>query len=530
MAVSEEREKTRLELQERLDAAITEAERNRLGQFATPPKLASEIVSQAVSLLPPRSKIRFLEPGFGTGPFYSALLQQVSASRVEAAAGYETDPHYGNPAKKLWEGSGLRLYVADFTKAEPPVAEAAKYNLVVCNPPYVRHHHLSLIQKQELQAVVARSLNFEMNGLSGLYTYFMVLSQAWMAKGGVGAWLIPSEFMDVNYGRRVKEFLLRKVTLLRVHRFDPKEVQFGDALVSSAVVLFKNSSPPPEHEVEFSFGGTQAEPKVSDSIRLADLRHISKWTGLPQGISRLSERHNGATLADLFNIKRGLATGCNSFFVLTAEQTADSHLPPKFLKPILPSPRELVGDEILADQKGEPQIRKRRYLLSCDLPEDEVKAKYPTLWKYLEHGIEKGVHQRYLCCHREPWYSQERRPAAPFLCTYMGRQTLKNESPFRFILNHSKATAANVYLMLYPKPVLATVLNDDPELHRAIWKALASITAEMLMGEGRVYGGGLHKLEPKELANVPADAVLRVLPEKRQFSVHRQLDLFGNDV
>ena len=526
MTTIEEREKTRRELQERLDAAMTEAERNRLGQFATPPKLADEIVSYAVSLLPPRSKLRFLEPGFGTGPFYSALLQQVPASRLEAAAGYEIDPHYGDAAKELWKGAGLRLCVADFTKAEPPKSETAKYNLVVCNPPYVRHHHLSQAQKRELQAAVARYLNFKMNGLSGLYTYFLVLSQAWMAKEGVGAWLIPSEFMDVNYGRKVKKFLVEKVTLHRIHRFDPNEVQFGDALVSSAVVFFKNSAPPPEHEAEFTFGGTVAKPKVSDSIRLTDLRHISKWTGLPQGISRLAERRNDATLADLFSIKRGVATGCNSFFVLTLDQTTNFHLPKRFLKPILPSPRELDGDEILAGENGEPQIRNRRSLLSCDLPEKEVKATYPALWKYLERGVEEGVHQRYLCRHREPWYAQEHRPAAPFLCTYMGRQTLKNESPFRFILNHSKATAANVYLMLYPKLVLAASLSDNPELHRAVWKALSSITAEMLMGEGRIYGGGLHKLEPKELANVPADAVLKVLPDGRQFRMHRQLELF----
>jgi hypothetical protein len=36
----------------------------------------------------------------------------------------------------------------------------------------------------------------------------------------------------------------------------------------------------------------------------------------------------------------------------------------------------------------------------------------------------------------------------------MGRQAQGNRSPFRFILNHSKATAPNVYLMLYPKYAL----------------------------------------------------------------------------
>jgi len=527
MESMKEREKVRFELQERIDAAKVKAERNRLGQFATPPKLASDIVAYAASLLSPHLKIRFLEPGFGTGPFYSALLHQVPPSRIEAAVGYEIDQHYAGCAERLWKETGLRLCVADFTTSEPPKAEAAKYNLVVCNPPYVRHHHLSQIQKRELQRSTARYLNFEMNGLGGLYTYFMVLSQAWMAKDGVGAWLIPTEFMDVNYGHRIKEFLMKRVTPSRIHRFDPNDVQFGDALVSSAVVFFKNSPPPAEHEIEFTFGGMLERPTVSDSIRLADLHYISKWTGLPQAISKPIGKHNGVKLADLFTVKRGLATGCNAFFILTTEQVRELNLPKKFLKPILPSPRDLEIDEINADQNGEPQIQNRRYLLSCDLPENEVKETYPVLWRYLKRGIETGIEKRYLCKHREPWYSQEERPPAPFLCTYMGRPTRRSKSPFRFILNYSKATTANVYLLLYPKPDLAASLSHHPELYQKVWQALSSIAAEMLMQEGRVYGGGLHKLEPKELANVPADSVLRVFSDGAKFRTRRQMELFA---
>jgi adenine-specific DNA-methyltransferase len=526
MITTQQRETARLELQERFDATKTQAERNRLGQFATPSALASEIIACAVSLLPPRSKIRYLEPGFGTGPFYSALLAHAPPSRIEAAAGYEIDPSCAQLAKQLWNGTGLQLHLADFTVAEPPKADSAKYNLVVCNPPYVRHHHLSQIQKRDLRVAVSRHLDFEMNGLSGLYTYFIVLSQAWMSKGGVGAWLVPSEFMDVNYGRRVKEFLTDRVTLHRIHRFDPNVVQFGDALVSSAIVFFKNAQPPNEHEAEFTFGGTLNEPKLSASVRLEDLRHISKWTGLPQHASRLIDRADGATLSDLFTIKRGLATGCNSFFILAPEQVEQLELPKEFLKPILPSPRELDTDEILADEFGEPRIAARRYLLSCDLPENEVKSDHPMLWQYLARGIEQRVHEGYLCRHREPWYSQELRPPAPFLCTYMGRPTKRSETPFRFILNHSAAAAANVYLMLYPKPILAACLNQNRQMYRAIWKALSSITVERLLGEGRVYGGGLHKLEPKELANVPADFILKSVPRAPEMELYRQRELF----
>lgn len=521
------REKARQELQEQLHAMKDQGLRNKLGQFSTPGGLACDIVTLALSLLPQEQKVRFLEPGFGTGPFFSALLRSIPESRIETAAGYEIDAHYVEPNANLWSGTKLRLHFDDFTKAEPPTSESDKYNLIACNPPYVRHHHLASLQKQELQGLVAQRLQFQMNGLSGLYTYFMVLSQAWMSKGGVGAWLVPSEFMDVNYGRKVKDFLLSKVTLYRIHRFDPHEVQFEDAQVSSAVVFFTNSFPKDDHRVEFSFGGTLSKPKSSTFMGLDQLRQMPKWTRVPQLPTDRNDGDSRGTLADLFTIKRGLATGCNDFFVLTREQVHRCDLPAQFLRPILPSPRQLESNEILADDGGEPLLPRRYYLLSCAWPAERIQREHPALWRYLEQGREQGIHERYLCKHREPWYCQETRPPAPFLCTYMGRPTLKSESPFRFILNHSQATAANVYLMLYPRAKLTALLRGRPELSRVIWVALASVTSEHLISHGRTYGGGLHKLEPNELASIPVASILRALPAETTLTSHRQLSLFS---
>ena len=66
--------------------------------------------------------------------------------------------------------------------------------------------------------------------------------------------------------------------------------------------------------------------------------------------------------------------------------------------------------------------------------------------------------------------------------------------------------------MLYPIPALAKALEGAPQLARQIWEFLNSIPSATLLGEGRVYGGGLYKMEPKELANVPADALAALLP------------------
>jgi len=52
----------------------------------------------------------------------------------------------------------------------------------------------------------------------------------------------------------------------------------------------------------------------------------------------------------------------------------------------------------------------------------------------------------------------------------------------------------------------------NPALIRPVWEALNRITPARLLGEGRVYGGGLHKLEPKELASVPVPEIAALLP------------------
>lgn len=501
-------EDRRLVLQAALDADKTQKERNRLGQFATPTLLANDVLAYARTLLPAKAAVRFLDPAIGTGSFYAALLRAFPPERIAAAAGFEIDPHYGEPARTLWKGHALNLTLGDFTAMPPPEA-ADRFNLVICNPPYVRHHHMDKTAKARLLASTTIACGVPMAGLAGLYCYFLGLAHAWLADDGIAGWLIPSEFMDVNYGGPVKRYLLNQVELLRIHRFDPNDLQFGDALVSSAVVWFRKRRAAAGHQVEFSYGGTLAEPTQSRLVPATALHTAAKWTGL--AASGVKAAADGLRLADFFSIKRGLATGDNGFFIMSREDMKARDLPAEFFKPILPGPRYLEADVIEAEADGTPKIQRQLFMLDCRLPESEVRERYPALWAYFETGKPK-VAETYLCSRRSPWYAQENRPAPPFLCTYMGRGLERRAKPFRFILNQSQATAANVYLLLYPKPTLARALANDPQLGRRVWEFLDAIPPETLLGEGRVYGGGLYKMEPKELANVPADAIAAMLP------------------
>lgn len=516
-----DKEQKRLALQTSLDAEKSQSERNRLGQFATPTALAEDIVRYAASILPAAVSVHFLDPAIGTGSFYSALLKVVPEERIAEALGFEIDPHYGKPAAQLWKGTGLALKLADFTHAEP----SPRFNMLICNPPYVRHHHLHNGDKARLQHRTQQASGMKLSGLSGLYCHFLGLSHAWMAEGGVGGWLIPSEFMDVNYGSAVKRYLLNRVTLLHIHRFEPNDVQFADALVSSAIVWFRNERPSADYEVKFTFGGTLCEPRITRAVSARSLAQEPKWTRFP--VANVRSRSEIPTLSDFFQIKRGLATGDNSFFILSEEDIAARGLPMEVFTPILPSPRYLQDDEIVARADGSPDIDRRLFLLDTKLSEKEIQRRFPSLSAYLEEGKVKGLQERYLCKHRALWYAQEERPPAPIVCTYLGRGDAKSGRPFRFILNGSRATVANVYLALYPTRLLALELDRDPSLLRKVWNALNELSPGVLLGEGRVYGGGLHKLEPRELSNVPASFVAELLPHSTVALRTKQLGLFA---
>ncbi len=508
--MKQELETERLALQRRLDGSKTQVERNRLGQFATPTRLALDIMRLAHRLVGGRSAIRFLDPAIGTGSFYSALLDVFGLGRIGWARGVEIDPHYGRPARALWAGRGLEIELADFTALPPPGDDTQRADLIVCNPPYVRHHHLSRDHKLRLTRASARACGVSLTGRSGLYCHFVGLSHAWLAEGGVALWLVPGQFMDMNYGVRLKHYLLERVTLERIHRFDPSDAQFVDALVSSAVIAYRKAPPPPGHMVHLTYGGTLDEPRLRRDVTADMLAPKRKWSTLATASEEPDEPIS--RLADLFRIRRGVATGANGFFILPAEKADALSLPREMLRPILPSPRLLNTDEVESDGDGWPRIDRSFVLIDCPLPEQEVRRLYPRLWDYLAEGAARGVPDRYLCRHRDPWYAQERYLPAPLLCTYMGRR--KGDRPtFRFILNHSRAVAANGYLMLYPKPTLAAVVAGDGARLRAVWRALASIDPESLIDIGREYGGGLHKVEPRELAAASAAGVLEVVPE-----------------
>ena len=504
-------EQKRKEMQERLDAQKSQKERNIMGQFSTPYPLALDIMQYMRNIVG-KDDISFLEPAIGTGVFYSTFTQTFKGDNY--ALGFEIDPHYYNPTKVFWQNTNLNIHCADFLTQQPD----SQFDILVSNPPYTRHHHLPNESKVWLQNEVQRKTGIKISRLAGLYCYFMMLSSDWLKDGAYSCWLVPSEFMDVNYGVAVKKYLTQNVQLTRIHRFNADDLQFADALVSSCIVVFRNRRPSANQEVELSIGGTINNPETTKRIKLADIKSESKWTNL--FTENIIDESSKNVLGDFFTVKRGIATGDNSFFIIDNDTIARYDIPKQFLRPILPSPRYIKGN-LINNFEGLPSVERQEFLFSCNLPENILKEQYPKVWDYVRLGYERGVNNGYICSRRTPWYSCEEREPASIVVPYMGRSNTKNRM-FRFILNTSKAITTNVFLLLYPKPQYAECLNNEETLAE-VWRELIEIPTETLSHNGRLYGGGLRKMEPSELMRTPADNIAPLIVSRMTY---QQLSLF----
>jgi tRNA1(Val) A37 N6-methylase TrmN6 len=69
----------------------------------------------------------------------------------------------------VWRGTPLELRCEDFTAAAAPAQQQERFNLLICNPPYVRHHHLQRADKARLQLHSMHASGVRLSGLAALY-------------------------------------------------------------------------------------------------------------------------------------------------------------------------------------------------------------------------------------------------------------------------------------------------------------------------------------------------------------------------
>jgi adenine-specific DNA-methyltransferase len=481
-------ERHRYFLDDLYQAIVSQTYRKEFGQFLTPPQISEFMVSWGMEGNPSN----VLDPAVGTGVFLETVLRtgdcQVTGIDVDALA---------------LNTCALRLKLAhpsttpNLTKSDFLHSNfmEANFDFVVCNPPYLNFHDFDggLIQ------TIEQRVGFKLSKLTNIYPLFFFQAYAFLRKGGLMAFITPSEFFYTGYGKQLKSFLLDRFAIDAFVVTDFSKLAFPQALTTSVITLLRKVPADKGHEVKFIqvtewpsshdllalVRGQRTELagcRVS-AVRQDRLDPDVKWqiylgdNGLGQILKKL------VPLSKVATANRGIATGANSFFAMSVGDVEKWGLDYRFLKPVIARASQApLYDYTLADFESTKVAGERCFLLYCfDQPPP------PMLTKYLEHGEELGIANRFLPSHRSPWYSSEKQKPAPILAMVFSREKM------RFVFNEANLLTLTAYHCIYPYQ------TDELTVKALLAYLNSGLCAKIQEFMRREYGGGLHKFEPRDL-------------------------------
>ena len=130
--------------------------------------------------------------------------------------GFEVDVKIFEEAKFKFKGKeNVQLILEDYLYNDWD----SRYDGIICNPPYFKFHDYD---NKTALLEIENKLGVKLTGFTNLYTLFLLKSIHQLKPGGRAAYLVPSEFLNSDYGKLVKADLLKTGTLRHIavtHRF-----------------------------------------------------------------------------------------------------------------------------------------------------------------------------------------------------------------------------------------------------------------------------------------------------------------------
>jgi hypothetical protein len=347
------------------------------------------------------------------------------------------------------------------------------------NPPYVRHHQIAGEWKRWLTETAQR-YGLQASRLAGLHVHFFLATAVHGCESDRGAFITSAEWLDVNYGRLVRELLLDGLGGRAIHVVEATAQPFEDAQTTASITCFELGARPRSLRLRRVKAVADLAPMHGKGapVRRERLAEARRWTPLTRAARKPPEGY--VELGELCGVHRGAVTGANRVWVVDPHET---DLPDSVLFPSVTRARELF----LAGTSLQPAADLRRVI---DLPPD-LDAFEPderrAIDRFLRRARRDGTHRGYIARNRRCWWSVGLPPPAPILASYMARRAPA------IVENRAEARHINIAHGVYPRETLPP---------STLSRLAAAIRASVTVGDGRTYAGGLVKFEPREMERI----------------------------
>ncbi len=504
---------------------LTQSERRLLGRFDTPRPLAQAITDWAV-----RSKHdQVLEPSSGGGVIVQSIasrLRELGSEQCDhQIVACDIDPRSLEETARAMKGLSPRLVLGNFLALNPHDLGGLDFDAVVANPPYVRLHTMAIHERETARRSLPEGL--QLDAKASLWAYFPIHAFKFLKVGGRMAWILPETILHSDYGGQILRWAA--LNFGRCIAISLRERCFiGEGAKERVVILLlENAGKPSAREIELiEFANASDCIAALSDIRIGDNSDLPQLNGhaVPHLVSTEAADASSALdacsefvpLGKIADIRIGVVTGDNKFFVLSEKQRIAAKLRPHHFKPIVSKFFDLgLGFEFEDKLEGSSQDASEiRSLLLCPNHKSFDKALLAHLSKYPEEAI--GANRTMQ--KRTHWQRPTLGKVPDAFLQYMGKV-----GP-RMVINGGSSYCTNTIHSIFFKD------HPSKSKQRAICLALHSTYSQLSAEfEGRQYGSGVLKLEPSEAKRirVPASAKILASLEKRWATISRRASLSG---
>ncbi len=466
--------------------------RRLLGAYYTPDALASILATWA--LAPGRGNV--LDPSFGGCAFLNAATTILASKGISKPGkrvfGVDVDPMCMEYVRKDQNLVEKNCIIRDFLSLSPKDISGAPFHTIIGNPPYVRHHWFNGTTRKAGRVAMAAA-GVALPETASAWAYFLIHTLSFIAKNGRLAMLVPEAILQADYATVVRDLL--------TSRFDHV------CLVHIRDRLFEGTDEAVVAVAASQYGGKKGTLRVEAVERSEDLAavlntpkggsytsHLTTQKGRridPLTVQLLSEleQHSAVKkISDVATVRVGLVTGANKYFIRNAKNLKQIGVPHKSWVRLISRTRWLSGLDFTKEDLQELIEADQQAILVRPMPACE---NTPGIKQWIDEGIEDGIHERYKCTIRDPWFRVDLQPVpdAFATCARMGAPLI--------VLNRAGCQCTNA---LHAMSLHCKSDASLPAIAVGFLTSAVSVWAEL---HGRRYGGGVLKIEPGTLNRTP---------------------------
>ena len=475
---------------------LSEIRSDRLnGVVYTPEEVANEIARIGLKALS-SDVSRVLEPSAGDGAFLRALL--VNGVAEEQITAVDVDGSATDVLKDVY--SAVRIVEADFIEYALRT-NIGKFDLIIGNPPFIKRVAYKNTFSDKLRELSVAT-GFASSQMKNAWAAFVVAAAHLLEVNGALALVLPYELITVKYGRTVQLFLLEKGFSVEI--FVPDKKAFPE-LEQDAVILLARRQGIAGGKVQLNRVDKCSKLCASRSATVdvmcgggadIDVKSVlldRETVGL---LHRL--RQEMPSIVDYCGSAPGIVTAANEYFILKDEEVEQWKLRPwarRILKKgsYLPKSPVFGEDDLIRISETEPS-----YLI--DFFRDGSPSLSEAAISYIRGCEEKGLHMRYKCQRRKPWYR------IPIVKAGDGLFFKRAHILPRLCVNEAGALVTDTAYQIRMKEKF-----NIRDLCFSFYNSVTLLFAEI---EGRFYGGGVLELTPEEFRGLP---VTMLSPSEEEF-------------